>query len=182
MGFLFWGKHKNEANSTSLVAKNNLVKSDAVIKVHSGFMEDENGVFKVGGEPITDEELSTVMEMSLERTLRNNQHYCNCFEDILPPDNGNNKLNDAEVKFMKEFYNQLLSNNIKPYIYTGRMGSGTLDVYYKGTPIGRVNLIRDKYWMQYRVGQYGNCKDLYGSIEEIIPYINKWIRYIKNYL
>ncbi len=162
---------------------NNIIESPKVEKVTSVFMEDENGIFKPNNAAITKEELPTAVQMSYERMTRNSNHYCNRFEDILPPDRGNNRLNDAEIYLLKEFYKQLLSNKVKPYIYVGRMGDGTLDVSYKGTPIGRANLRGEQqYWFRYHVGKMGNSKDIDGDIDKIKPYINKWVRYIINYL
>lgn len=148
----------------------------------SVFVEDANSISKVGGD-ITEDDVPNLMRVSYERRIEELKKSPKNFNDMLPANNGKYVLDSEEIIFLQEFYDQLKTNNIKPNIFIRRMSGGDLVMEYKGCPFGRVFLQGSgEYWIQYYMGVNGRNKVVYGNLEDLMPYIYKWIRYIKNYL
>lgn len=148
----------------------------------SVFVEDSSSIYKIEGD-IVEDDVPDLIRISYEKRIEELKKCPKNFNDMLPANNGKYVLNSDEITFLHEFYSQLEMNNIKPNIFIRRMSGGDLVMDYKGCPFGRVFLQGSgEYWIQYYIGINGRNKVINGNLRDLIPYIYKWIRYIKNYL
>ena len=85
-------------------------------------------------------------------------------------------VNDLENLFFDTLYSSLtpVQNNL---INLRRMSNGTLDTYFGTYPVGKLKLQGRKHSMQILKGMY-NVKIIEGSIDDFIPKINEWVKYI----
>ena len=90
-------------------------------------------------------------------------------------------INGAEIVFINQFYDKVKSDKFVSGISSDRKSDGTLNFMYKGMQIGRVRLQGKKHHMQILVS-LDKVKMIDGELEDFIPYIDDWIKYIKKYL
>ena len=83
------------------------------------------------------------------------------------------KINELEELFFDAVYEEIGNG-----ITLTRMSDGTLDVSYHSYQIGRIKLQGRKYKMQILKGLYG-VKWIDGDINDFIPHIKDWKKYIK---
>lgn len=62
-----------------------------------------------------------------------------------------------------------------------RMSNGTLSVYFKGYPVGKIKLQGRKHSMQILKSLY-KYDAFEGNINDFIPKIDGWILYINKYI
>ncbi|WP_099413141.1 hypothetical protein [Pseudobutyrivibrio ruminis] len=147
----------------------------------SVFINDEYSISKVNGN-IEQKDCTSLTRLGLEMRLEQMKHSVNNVAELLPSDREKYKLNEDEVILLEEFYKQFKPLKKKSNLYVGRTSDGALDMQYKGCPFGRARIQGKKHWFQYYIGQNGKNKVIYGEIDEFIPYVEKWVKYIKNYL
>lgn len=170
-------KKQQRKNTSCLVTKSDI----EVVSPNDVLIEDANGIITTG--EIKDKAVPFIIGATYEKRKREAEHFATDFQAFLPADNNGRKLNEKEVIFLKEFYNQIKANNLKPYFFIERASNGGLRPKYKGCPIGRVYLRDDATnSIQYYIGINGRNKVIHGELEELMPYIHKWVRYVINYL
>lgn len=87
------------------------------------------------------------------------------------------EVNEKEEYFFTQLYNTLpVDDNFFIHLY--RMSNGTLSVYYKTYPVGKIKLQGRTYSMQILKG-LSSVKTIEGDVEEFISYIPDWCRYIR---
>lgn len=86
-------------------------------------------------------------------------------------------VNEQEEYFFEKLYANL-SSDVNKNIYLNRMSDGTLAVYYKSYPIGKIKLQGRKYHMQILKGLY-TVKSIEGNIDDFIEHIPEWQTYIR---
>lgn len=90
------------------------------------------------------------------------------------------EINNLEEQFFEVLYSKLDSkrNNMISLI---RMSNGTLSVYFKGYPVGKIKLQGRKHSMQILKSLY-KYDAFEGNINDFIPKIDGWILYINKYI
>ena len=85
-----------------------------------------------------------------------------------------------EIKFNEDeelFFNALF-NNVTDDINLERLSDGTISVYYRTYPIGKIKLTGRKHKMQILKGLYG-IRWIEGNVNDFIPHIQDWVKYMK---
>lgn len=86
-------------------------------------------------------------------------------------------VNEQEEYFFEMLYANL-SPDVNADIYLNRMSDGTLAVYYKSYPVGKIKLQGRKHHMQILKGLY-TVKSIEGNIDDFIEHIPEWQTYIR---
>ncbi len=89
---------------------------------------------------------------------------------------------DSERKLLETFWNGLISNGIQTSCKAIRQSDGSINIKYKSKDIGSFCLRSGSSWLSYPLGNSGKNKQVDGNIDELEQHVNKWIRYIMNYL
>jgi hypothetical protein len=91
------------------------------------------------------------------------------------------EVNDLEKLFLETLLTKLQKANLNKNVTLVRMSDGTLAVEYFGYPIGKVKLQGKIHYMQVLKGLYKHYS-VEGSIQDFIPKIDEWIKYIQRYI
>ncbi len=97
-------------------------------------------------------------------------------EQVFPPKN-KFPVNELEVSFFESLHSKLTEIE-NSRIRLIRMSNGTLSVEYAGYPIGKVKLQGKKFFLQYFKSSF-NAYDIEGSIEDFLPAVDYWVKYIR---
>lgn len=89
---------------------------------------------------------------------------------------------DSERNLLEMFWNGLISNGIQTSCKAIRQSDGSITIEYKGKDVGSFCLRSGNSWLSYPLGNSGKNKQVDGNIDELGQHVNKWIRYIMNYL
>lgn len=87
------------------------------------------------------------------------------------------KVNEKEELFFDRLYDSLPEGD-RLFIHLYRMSNGTLSVYYKTYPIGKIKLQGRVFSMQILKG-LSSVKNVDGSLEDFLEYIPDWCKYIR---
>lgn len=161
--------------------KKDINSLEETIEKPTVFIDNEYAISKVNG-TIDEKDSSYLTRIGLEMRLKQLTHTANNITELLPADRDNYVLNEDEVILLEEFYKRFKQINKKNLLYVGRTSNGALDMQYKGCPFGRARLQGNKHWFQYYIGQNGKNRIIDGDVNDFIPYVEKWVKYIKNYL
>lgn len=85
--------------------------------------------------------------------------------------------NEFEESFFERLYDSLPEAD-RLFIHLYRMSNGTLSVYYKTYPIGKIKLQGRVFSMQILKG-LSSVKYIDGSLEDFLEHIPDWCKYIR---
>lgn len=85
-------------------------------------------------------------------------------------------INEKEESFFECLYDSLTEAD-RLFIHLYRMSNGTLSVYYKTYPIGKIKLQGRVFSMQILKG-LSSVKNIDGSLEDFLEHIPDWCKYI----
>ena len=129
---------------------------------HDEYVEFDNILQRVDGQPISDDEVPYLIQVGYERALDR--------------DNALINLSEQEERFFDELQKSL--SEINRTITMERLSNGAISVYANSCYVGRIRLTGRKHWMQILRGLTQN-KTIYGELDELIQHIPEWIRYIR---
>lgn len=86
-------------------------------------------------------------------------------------------INEKEESFFECLYDSLPEAD-RLFIHLYRMSNGTLSVYYKTYPIGKIKLQGRVFSMQILKG-LSSVKNIDGSLEDFLKHIPDWCKYIR---
>ncbi len=89
-------------------------------------------------------------------------------------------VNSDEMLFFTTLAN-VIDSKYSPHIRLTRMSNGTLSVYLSSYPIGKIKLQGRKHYMQVHKTLH-KTYTVTGEINNFIPEIQNWERYIEQYL
>lgn len=98
-------------------------------------------------------------------------------QDFMPSD-----LTDSEKSILGAFWNGVEENNIPKNCMASRNMDGSISVSYQGKTVGSFRISGDNGWLVYPLGNSGKTKTVEGNQEVLIENVNKWFRFILNYM
>lgn len=91
------------------------------------------------------------------------------------------EINNLESLFFETLFSKLQEAKLKNRITLIRMSNGTLAVEYAGYPVGKVKLQGKIHTMQILKGLYKHYS-IEGNIQDFLPKIDEWVKYIQKYI
>lgn len=152
------------------------------VEKRDSFIQDGSVWSRLDGKELSDRDIEYLKQVTIEKQNEQIQDTSISFERMLPEATSQYEVSDEEKRFLKCFYDELLESKVKPFINSNRLSDGTINVKYRGMPVGRIRLQGRKHTMQILIGTNGNNKVIEGTVEDFLPYLHKWVRYIINYL
>ncbi len=129
---------------------------------HDEYVEFDNVIQRVDGQPISDDEIPYLIQVGYERALNRDNTIIN--------------LSEKEERFFVELQKSL--SEINRTITMERLSNGVISVYANTFYVGKIKLTGKKHWMQILRG-LTQSKTIYGELDELIQHIPEWIRYIR---